>query len=131
MRKLALSLAVAAALLVGCASGAGPDRATDRACKELKAADDAMTAALGDQVGEDLAGVGVARSGPLAGFSAQLRVVATDVQGGALASTIGTLGAAADDWDAAWRARDRPALVVIGDRVSRSLDACRAAGVSL
>lgn len=130
MRKLALSLAMAV-LVVGCASGAGPDRATDRACKELKAADDAMTAALGDQAGEDLGRVGAVRSGPLAGFSAQLRVVATDAQGGALASTLGTLGVAADDWDAAWQARNRPALVVVGDRVSRSLDACRGAGVSL
>ncbi len=129
MRKLATALALAAALLVGCAGGAGPDRATDRACKELKAADTAVSAALA--AGTKARSLTAAQSTALAGFSAQLRVVATDVQGGALASTLGVLGAAADEWDAAFRTGDLRSLVAIGDQVDRKLDACTAAGVSL
>ena len=111
--------------LAGCASGAGPDGPTDRACKELAAANHAMSALpTGDLTAVTDSQITSART-----VADQLRTIATDASGGALADRFGALHQAADTWESAWVARDAGAVQGVRQQVADDVKACTDAGV--
>ena len=129
IRAAALMLVLAAA--AGCASGAGPDGATDRACKELAAAAASQEQPLAAAAQHGLDTLTPDQTDQLAGYSDQLRVIAGDAADGALAATLAGLDGAADDWDRAWNAGDVPGLLSVSAVVATDLDACRTSGVAV
>jgi hypothetical protein len=122
---LAITAIACAAGLAGCASGAGPDGPTDRACKELAAANHAMSALpAGDLTGVTDSQISSART-----VADQLRTIATDASGGALADRFRALQQAADTWESGWAARDAGAVQRVRDQVADQVQACTDAGV--
>lgn len=114
-----------AAGLAGCAGGAGPDGQTDRACKELAAASHTMSALpTGDLSAVTDRQITSART-----VADQLRTIATDATGGALADRMGALQQAADTWEAGWATRDAGAVERVRQQVADDVQACTDAGV--
>jgi len=111
--------------LAGCAGGAGPDGRTDRACKELAAANHAMSSLpSGDLTAVTDSQISSART-----VSDQLRTIATDASGGALADRLGALRQAADTWESGWTTRDAGAVQRVRQQVADDVQACTDAGV--
>ncbi len=111
--------------VAGCASGAGPDGPTDRACKELAAASHAMSSLpTGDLSAVTDSQITSART-----IADQLRTIATDATGGALADRMSALQQAADTWEAGWTTRDAGAVQRVRQQVADDVQACTDAGV--
>jgi hypothetical protein len=111
--------------VAGCASGAGPDGPTDRACKELAAASHAMSSLpTGDLSAVTDSQITSART-----IADQLRTIATDATGGALADRMSALQQAADTWEAGWTTRDAAAVQRVRQQVADDVQACTDAGV--
>jgi hypothetical protein len=122
---LAIITLACASGVVGCASGAGPDGPTDRACKELAAANHAMSSLpTGDLTAVTDSQIVSART-----VADQLRTIATDASGGALADRLGVLQQAADSWEAGWTTRDAGAVQQVRTQVADGVQACTDAGV--
>jgi hypothetical protein len=120
------AIAIAATLLLsGCASGAGPDRPTDRACKELSAADHAMSALPTG----DLSAVTEDQARSARSIADQLKTIATDSSGGALAERLSALSDLAQQWAAGWASRDSGAVAGVRQQITADLQACADAGV--
>ena len=122
----ALTIALAGcAGLIGCAGGAGPDGPTDRACKELAAANHTMSALPRG----DLSAVTDSQITSARTAADQLRTIATDATGGALADRLRALQHAADTWESGWTARDAGAVQRVRQEVADDVQACTDAGV--